>query len=110
MPVGDRGGRDRVPPHTSDAPRVDALLGEVGEGDVRAFGAFYDRTAPVVFGLLRGALGRDAPAERATERIYRHVWHCAPLFDPARDSAFALLLHAVAAECGTCGGGGSRPS
>lgn len=104
MPGGEARGFGMPPSSLFGVPRVGALLGAAGEGDLDAFGAFYDRTAPVVFGLLRAALVGDSPAEQATERVYLSALRGAPLFEPAHDSAFALLLRAVAAELARRGG------
>lgn len=76
---------------------VPVLLAAVGRGELDALGARYDRTAPLVFGLLRGALGARRAAE-ATERVYLRVWRGAPAFDPAHDSACTLLLRATRRE------------
>jgi RNA polymerase sigma-70 factor (ECF subfamily) len=70
---------------------VDALLLAVGRGDRTALGAFYDRTAPSVFGLLSTALGGSGRAERVTEEIYLRLWRMAPVFDPGERSAHATL-------------------
>jgi RNA polymerase sigma-70 factor (ECF subfamily) len=74
---------------------VCGLLQAVGYGDVDAFAAFYDRTAPVVFNLLHHVLGDRAAAERATVRVYVRVWRTAPAFDPAVSSGGAFLIEAV---------------
>lgn len=56
-----------------DNAAVEALLCAAGRGDVCALGAFYDQTAPTVFGLLRGVLGDQALAQEATRRVYLHT-------------------------------------
>ena len=88
-----------LPPRTGpDDVVVDALLRAAGQGDVRALGAFYDLTAPAIYGLLCGVLGNHAPAEQATERVYLQVWHAAPRFDADNGSAYSLLMRAVHRE------------
>lgn len=77
---------------------VDELLVAAGRGDLGALAAFYDRTAPAVFGLLRAMLGAAPLAESAAERVYLQVWRTAPRFDPAGESAYALLLGAARRE------------
>ena len=59
------------PPGPLDKAHADDLLSAAGHGDVSALGAFYDHTAPAVFGLLQCALGEPARAAQATERVYR---------------------------------------
>ena len=73
---------------------VGSLLRAAGNDDVDAFAAFYDRTAPAMFNLLRRELDEPA-AERATVRVYLGVWRTAAAFDPARMSGWTFLLHAV---------------
>jgi RNA polymerase sigma-70 factor (ECF subfamily) len=77
---------------------VSGLLQAAGAGDVNALAAFYERTASVVFNLLHGELGESDAAERATVRVYIHVWRTAPAFDPAMISGCAFLMLAVHRE------------
>jgi RNA polymerase sigma-70 factor (ECF subfamily) len=86
--------------HGAVLDEVGGLLQAVGRGSDVAFAAFYDRTAPVVFDLLRRALGDAAAAERATVRVYVRVWRTAPAFDPEGMSVCALLVEAVHREYG----------
>lgn len=75
-----------------DGADPDALLVAAGRGDLDAFGAFYDRTAPVVFGMLRAVLGHTARVARLTADVYLQLWRTAPGFDPTVRSARATLL------------------
>ena len=77
---------------------VGDLLQGAGAGDVDALAPFYERTSPLVFNLLNYALGELAAAERATVRVYVHVWRTAPAFDPASMSGCTFLLRAVHRE------------
>lgn len=86
------------PPGPLDKAHADDLLSAAGHGDVSALGAFYDHTAPAVFGLLQCALGEPARAAQATERVYRQLWRAAPHFDPATGDAYALLLRTARRE------------
>lgn len=86
------------PAPDSDDVVVDALLRAAGQGDSGAFGAFYDQTAPAVFGLLCGVLGEQMPAEQATERVYLRLWRSAPRFNPTNGSARCVLLRAACRE------------
>ncbi|MET0189602.1 MAG: hypothetical protein ABW212_11425 [Pseudonocardia sediminis] len=65
-----------------------------GGGDVDAFGAFYDATAPMVLGVVERVLGRPR-TERVVEEIYLVLWRDAPAFDPGVRSADAALLATV---------------
>lgn len=77
---------------------TDALLLAAGRGEVDALGAFYDSTAPTVFGLLQRAIGDPEQAARVTARVYLRVWSAAPRFDPDDRSAEALVLHVARCE------------
>lgn len=91
--------RPPLEPRSSLSPAVaDDLLSAAGQGDVGALGAFFDQTAPAVFGLLRTALGGTALAEEAAERVYLRLWRTSPGFDPAGGSAYSLLLRAARRE------------
>ncbi|MHA6783002.1 sigma factor [Pseudonocardia saturnea] len=90
----------RPPPRVRtglDEAEVAALLAAAGQRDLCALGALYDRTAPLVLGLLRAVLGAES-ADQAAERVYLRIWHVAPAFDPERDSACTLLLTAARRE------------
>ncbi|GAA3227797.1 hypothetical protein GCM10017691_18440 [Pseudonocardia petroleophila] len=78
-----------VDPRSGD---TDELLVAAGRGDRDAFAAFYDRTSPAVFGLLRSVLPRSAEAERAAEAVYLQVWRTAADFDPLGGSAWSAVL------------------
>ncbi len=84
-PAGDEPCRDHI----------DALLVAAGRGDRAAFAAFYDRTAPTVFGMLRRVLDQRTRAEQVTEHVYLQLWQCAPTFDPSHRSAYATALLAA---------------
>lgn len=86
------------PPCPVPASGIDDLFTAVGRGEIAALGVFYDRTAPAVFGLLRGALGEPGRAAQATRRVYLQLWRSAPLLDPTSDGAYALLLRAARRE------------
>lgn len=80
-------------------PHTDRLLAAAGRGDVQAFVAFYDLTAPAVFGLLTALFGGDtATAAGAAERAYGRLWRHAPRFDPSQRSAYTLLIDQVRRE------------
>ena len=81
-----------------DQGATDDLLVAAGRGDLGAFATFYDHTVAVVFGMLRAVLADPVGAERATERIYVHLWRNATRFDPAGKSAYSLLLFTTRRE------------
>jgi RNA polymerase sigma-70 factor (ECF subfamily) len=82
-------GRLRRDPRAVEA---DVLLAASGRGDYGAFATLYDRTSPMVFGIVRRALGDDGDASAVTERIYVWLWRSAPRFQAAHECAYGLLL------------------
>jgi RNA polymerase sigma-70 factor (ECF subfamily) len=70
---------------------LDGLMLRMAEGDERAFAAFYDATASMVFGLLVRMLGDRTRAEEVTQEVYLQAWRSADRFDPARGSAWSWL-------------------
>jgi RNA polymerase sigma-70 factor (ECF subfamily) len=80
------------------AAEADALLTASGRGDYRAFATFYDRTAPMTFGLVRRGLGDNGDAAATTERIYVRLWRSAPRFQPPHECAYGLLLAGIRHE------------
>lgn len=79
-------------------PRANALLLAAGRGDSDAFATLFDRTAPVVLGLLYRALPSRAAAAKLIENAYVHLWRTAPRFQPEHLSAHGRLLRIVCAE------------
>lgn len=78
----DNAGRERA---------VAALLGDVAEGDRRAFAMLYEAAAPKLYGVcLRICRDREL-AEDALQDVFVDVWNQAGRFDGARGSAMAWL-------------------
>ncbi|WP_313817211.1 anti-sigma factor domain-containing protein [Citricoccus sp.] len=59
-------------------PGLDHLLRLAGEGDQASFSAFYDATAPWVYGLACSIFASEADADEATVLTYVRVWDAAP--------------------------------
>jgi hypothetical protein len=78
-----------------DRDHTDALLAAAGRGDLDAFAAFYDRTAPAVFELMCRALRRSLQAERATQDVYLQLWRDAPAFGSTGRSAWSMVMSEV---------------
>lgn len=66
-----------------DLPGLDELLTLATEGDQASFAAFYDSTAPWVYGLASTMFASDSDAFEATALTYLQVWEQAgePQFD-----------------------------
>jgi RNA polymerase sigma factor (sigma-70 family) len=59
-------------------PGLDDLLSLAGEGDRASFSAFYDATAPWVYGLAASIFASEADAAEAVVLTYVRVWDAAP--------------------------------
>jgi RNA polymerase sigma-70 factor (ECF subfamily) len=71
---------------------LDALLRQVAQGDVDAFGTFYDLTRARVFGLVTRVLRDAGYSEETTQDVYLQVWRAAANYDPAAGTPLAWLL------------------
>jgi RNA polymerase sigma-70 factor (ECF subfamily) len=70
---------------------IEDLIARLAARDARAFGAFYDRTAGFVFGLLLRILNDRASAEEVAQEVYLQIWRSAATFDRGRSSALAWI-------------------
>ncbi len=81
MPSGEPGSETSV-----------SLLTRVAAGDRDAFSRFYDRLAPVAFGLIRRVLRDPEAAAEVLQEVFWQVWREAPQYDPQRGSPEAWLV------------------
>lgn len=63
-----------------------------------AFAAFYDRTAPMIFGLARSGSADLGAATDVAERAYLRLWREAPHFVPDSQCAVGTLLAVLRRE------------
>jgi len=70
---------DGLSPLTREAAA--ALLGKIRDGDKAALAILYDRTSPLVFGLVLRILGNRALAEETLLDVYTHIWKQAASYD-----------------------------
>jgi RNA polymerase sigma-70 factor (ECF subfamily) len=68
------------------------LIGRMVEGDRQAFAAFYDRYAPLAFGLIRRILQQAAEAEEVLQEVFWQAWTEARSYDARRGSPEAWIL------------------
>ena len=68
------------------------LLTRIVAGDREAFGAFYDRHAPVLFGFCVRILRDARDAEDVLQETFVQAWRDAGRFDPARASVKTWLF------------------
>lgn len=61
--------------------------------DRQAFSDFYDRYAPLAFGLIRRIVGQEAEAEDVLQEVFWQVWQEAGRYDEGRGSPEAWLLN-----------------
>jgi RNA polymerase sigma-70 factor (ECF subfamily) len=71
---------------------VDALVGRVARGDIRAFEALYDEMASSVFGLARRVVRDPSRAEDVTQEVFLEIWRKAARFDSALGKAKTWVL------------------
>lgn len=71
---------------------AEELLERIGGGDEQAFGLFYDRLAPRVFGLVRHLIVDQAQAEEVTQEIFLEIWQSASRFEPNKGRAITWTL------------------
>jgi len=71
---------DGIFPLTSEA--AVALLKKIQDGDKSALAILYDKTSPLLFGLVLRTLGNRALAEEALLDVYTHIWRHAASYDP----------------------------
>jgi RNA polymerase sigma-70 factor (ECF subfamily) len=71
------------------------LLARITAGDRDAFGLFYDRYAPVLFGFCIRILEDGRDAEDVLQEAFVQVWRDARRFDTARTSVKTWLFTIV---------------
>ncbi len=70
-----------------------ALIHQMAGGDRQAFGLFYDRLAPLAFGLIRRILVNESEAEEVLQEVFWQVWQDAGAYDERRGSPEAWVLN-----------------
>lgn len=81
--------------------RLRELAEKAGRGDSEAFGALYDETSPVLYGIALRILGDPAAAQDAVAECYERAWKRIGAGEPAQGGVFAwlvLLARSVALE------------
>ena len=68
------------------ASELAKLLSLVGDKDGVAFKIFYDRTAPMLFGVVFRIVANRCETEDILQEVYMTVWQRAAEFDLARAS------------------------
>ncbi len=73
------------------------LIGRMGRGDPSALTALYEKTNPLVFGLILKILGNPILAEEVLLDVYTHIWKQSTVYDPKRFKALEWLVIAARA-------------
>ena len=73
-------------------PADPELFARIAAGDRDAFGLFYDRYAPVLFGFCVRILRDARDAEDVLQEAFVQVWRDAHRFDPTRASVKTWLF------------------
>jgi len=68
------------------------LLIRIARGDQRAFSLFYDKHAPVLFGLSNRILCDAKEAEDIVQEVFLQVWQSASKFNRALGSAATWVI------------------
>ena len=68
------------------------LIALTAQGDQAALATLYDRTSPLVFGLVLKILNNREEAEEVTLDVYTQVWRQAHTYDQARGAPGAWLM------------------
>jgi RNA polymerase sigma-70 factor (ECF subfamily) len=66
----------------TNSEAIASLLKQVGKGDRSALLVLYDRTSPLLFGIVLRVLGDKALAEEALLDVYTHIWSQTGAYNP----------------------------
>ncbi len=78
----------------AETERVDdgRLIRAMARGDLSALADFYDRYAPLIFGLAARVTGNAADAEEVLQDVFIQAWSEAARYAPGRGSPRTWLL------------------
>jgi RNA polymerase sigma-70 factor, ECF subfamily len=79
-------------PQSRVTPELEDLMRAVALGDEASFALLYDRTASVVFGIVRRIVRSQEHAEEVTQEVYLEVWRKARNWDPSRGSVLTWVM------------------
>lgn len=83
---------DSTPAVGRDTDDVDRLLIASARGDRDAFAAFYDATAPLVYGIALRVVRDPSRAEEIAQEVYLEVWRNAGRYLSAKGSAKGWIV------------------
>ena len=70
----------------------ETLVRRMAAGDREAFGAFYDRYAPLVFPLIVRIVRDRSDAADVLQDVFWEAWQGAPTYDPGRGTPEAWMI------------------
>src|SRR5918994_5363885 len=79
-------------PGTVMAMAGETLVRRIGAGDREAFGAFYDRYAPLVYPLIVRIVRDRSDAADVLQEVFWEAWQGAAGYDPARGTPEAWMF------------------
>ena len=79
-------------PQSRVTPELEDLMRAVALGDEASFALLYDRTASVVFGIVRRIVRSPEHAEEVTQEVYLEVWRKSQNWDPSRGSVLTWIM------------------
>ncbi len=84
---------------TEKSVRLTALLSRIALGDQAAFGEFYEKTSPHLYGVALRILRIPSAAEEILQEAYVNVWHHAGSYEAARSQPLTWLTTIVRNRC-----------
>lgn len=81
-----------IPTTAQEQQDLAALLARVAKGDHAALAALYDRTSPILYGLLLRMLRSPERAQEALQDSYLRVWQRAETYVADRGEPIAWLI------------------
>ena len=88
-------GMDPVSSSVEPELNDEQLLLRVAAGNRVAFGTLYDRFCRPLYSLAFKMLASESEAQDILQEVFLSVWKKAPMFDPARGSAFSWVVTQV---------------
>ncbi len=84
---------------TDKSVRLTALLSRIALGDQAAFGEFYEKTSPHLYGVALRILRIPSAAEEILQEAYVNVWHHAGSYEAAKSQPLTWLTTIVRNRC-----------
>lgn len=81
-----------MPARSEDPAQLAALLARVARGEQPALADLYDRTSPILYGLLLRMLRAPERAQEALQDCYLRVWQRAECYDATKGEPIAWLI------------------